>query len=166
MDNRRNSGGYGNKGSRAPYNNKGNFNNEPNPRSSNSDMLKEVPLPDDYVSEAERVIGIIAGMKRNEQISSSKLRNLYSLIINACNADHVNAGEKLSRKSVNMLMSARVRMVYECGRDANVKEFVSTAKLIGYMKAIGDSSEKLTAYANYMEALVAYHRFYKLGGER
>ncbi len=166
MDNRRNSGsGYGNKGPRSS-NNKSNDTPVSNTRQSNSDMLKEVPLPDDYVSEAERVIGIIAGMKRNEQISSSKLRNLYSLIINACNADPVNAGEKLSRKSVNMLMSARVRMVYECGRDANVKEFVSTAKLIGYMKAIGDSSEKLTAYANYMEALVAYHRFYKLGGER
>ena len=38
------------------------------------------------------------------------------------------------------------------------------AKLLEYIKDIGSSRAKLIAFTQYMEALVAYHRFY-IGGK-
>ena len=37
---------------------------------------------------------------------------------------------------------------------------VGAAELIPYLKDIGTSREKLMNYFHYMEALVAYHKFY------
>lgn len=54
----------------------------------------------------------------------------------------------------------RIRTAYEAGRDDTVKTFVEKARLLQYMKGIGSSREDLIRFAHYMEALVAYHRFY------
>ena len=60
------------------------------------------------------------------------------------------------------LMRLRVRMVYDAGRERDVKDFVEQAKLLEYLKGVGDSREEMIRFAHYMEALVAYHRY--LGG--
>ena len=62
-----------------------------------------------------------------------------------------------SESAIGMM---RIRFAYECGRDRNVKNFVSTAHLIEYLKGIRNSREKFMDYARYMEALVAYHKFF------
>lgn len=51
-------------------------------------------------------------------------------------------------------------MLYEAGRDKDVKYFLEVAKLVEYLKDIGTSRAKLLNYFHYMEALVAYHKFY------
>ena len=53
-------------------------------------------------------------------------------------------------------------MVYDAGRERDVKDFVEQAKLLEYLKGVGDSREEMIRFAHYMEALVAYHRY--LGG--
>ena len=61
----------------------------------------------------------------------------------------------------------RVRVLYEAGRDEKtVAPFVKEAKLLEYIKGIGTSREKCLLFAHYMEALVAYHRYYHIGNER
>ena len=42
------------------------------------------------------------------------------------------------------------------------KTYVEQAKLLEYLKGVGDSREEMIRFAHYMEALVAYHRY--LGG--
>ena len=48
----------------------------------------------------------------------------------------------------------------------NVDSFVKEVKLLEYLKGIGTSREKCLLFAHYMEALVAYHRYYHIGNER
>ena len=69
---------------------------------------------------------------------------------------------ELSAESKLKLMRLRVRMVYDAGRERDVKDFVEQAKLLEYLKGVGDSREEMIRFAHYMEALVAYHRY--LGG--
>ena len=58
----------------------------------------------------------------------------------------------------------RVRILYDAGREKDaVKSFVEAAHLLQYIKGIGTNREKFINFANYMEALVAYHRY--LGGD-
>ena len=54
----------------------------------------------------------------------------------------------------------RVRLVYEAGRDDTVKNFVKKCKLLEYIKGVGDDLNKFFAFSQYMEALVAYHRYF------
>ena len=60
----------------------------------------------------------------------------------------------------------RVRLAYECGRDNAVKAFVQKAELTEYLKKIHNSRENLEQFANYMEALVAFQRYYSADKNR
>ena len=53
--------------------------------------------------------------------------------------------------------------MYECGREPKVKEFVKEAEIIELLKEIGQSKKNYLLFSNYMEALVAFHKFY--GGQ-
>ena len=122
-----------------------------------------LPLPRDYVDEAEKVIRRIA-LERNK-ITTSKIRNLHSLVSDIYNAENLREDARLLPESVTALTKMRIRVVYEAGRDErSVKPFVNEAKLIEYIKGIGTDRAKLMDFAHYMEALVAYHRFY-IGGK-
>lgn len=131
-----------------------------------SPSISAQPLPADYVDAAEQVILNLTALGTQNVITNTKLRNLYSLITDISNVENLRAEEDLLPKSQTQLMMARVRMVYEAGRDNNVKHFLQTAMLLEYLKDIGTSREKLMQYSHYMEALVAYHRFHIGGRER
>ena len=66
----------------------------------------------------------------------------------------------MSQESVEGLMMARVRVAYEAGRDPEVSKFVKEAKLMEYIKGVGKDRKEFLRFARYMEALVAWHRFY------
>lgn len=55
-----------------------------------------------------------------------------------------------------------VQLAYQSGRENAVKVFVEEAELILALKEC-DTKEKLIRYCRYMEALVAYFKYY--GGE-
>ena len=65
-------------------------------------------------------------------------------------------------ESKRQIQMARVRMIYEAGRDDNVRRFLEQSHLIAYLKGIGDDRARLIQYTQYLEALVAYHRY--MGG--
>lgn len=54
----------------------------------------------------------------------------------------------------------KVRVAYQAGRDKAVRQFVDQADLIGKINDIGHDLAKYEAFARYMEALVAYHKYY------
>ncbi|MCD7927268.1 MAG: type III-A CRISPR-associated protein Csm2 [Oscillospiraceae bacterium] len=116
--------------------------------------MQAEPLPRDYVDCAERVIGQHSG------ITTSKLRNLLSQFVDAYNRETLRTEETLTQESMDALTMARIRILYEAGRDNNVKSFVEAAKLLPYLKDIRDSRDKLIQYYHYLEALVAYQKFY------
>ena len=129
--------------------------------------IQAANVPADYVDAADNVMRSISEEKRSIQITTSKLRNILSLISPIYDRERIRNEAELLPESVTGLQMMRVRVLYEAGRDEKtVKPFVEKAKLLEYIKGIGTSREKCLLFANYMEALVAYHRFYHIGTER
>ena len=148
---------YGNNGG---YNSRPNYGGHPQPGRPYRppEETKPLPLPDDYVDQAERVMQIYC-----KKITTSKIRNLLSLVSDIYNVENLRTERELLPESVTALTMMRIRTVYEAGREGDVKSFVLDAKLLEYIKGIGTDREALIRFAHYMEALVAYHRF--LGGK-
>ena len=122
---------------------------------------KPLPLPEDYVDAAEAVMRKLAG--NNRRITTSKIRNLLSLVSDIYNVENLRDAPQLLPESQTALAMLRIRVVYEAGREQKVKDFITGAKLLEYIKGIGNNRERLIGFAHYMEALVAYHR-YLIGG--
>lgn len=128
-------------------------------------------LPDNFVDVAQVALNRVArkhyrdnnGQERWDfNITTSKIRKLLGLVIDIYNAEHRRTEETLLEKSVLAVQMARVHIVYEAGRDAAVRQFVEASKLLPYIKGIGNSRANLIRYTQYLEALVAYHRY--MGG--
>ena len=117
---------------------------------------KPLPLPENYVDAAEAVI---RKLDKRRAITTSKLRNLLSLVSDIYNVENLRNAPQLLPESRTALTMLRIRTVYEAGREPKVKDFVAEAKLLEYIKDIGNDREKLINFSHYMEALVAYHRF-------
>ena len=123
------------------------------------DIIEAEPLPEDYVEKAEEVIKGLIDKKIN--ITTSKIRNLLSFVSEIYNIENNRDDPELLPRSQSLLTMMRIRTVYEAGRERKtVKVFVEDAKLLQHIKDIGKSREKLIDFSHYMEALVAYHRFY------
>ena len=57
----------------------------------------------------------------------------------------------------------KVKAAYQMGRERTVNEFMNKAGIPAKIDAIGNSIHAYEEFANYMEALVAYHKYY--GGQ-
>ena len=138
-------------------------NNNYRPAPQQPPEIKALPLPDDYVDAAEAVMRRLAS--NSNRITTSKIRNLLSLVSDIYNVENLRDDPQLLPESKASLTMMRIRTVYEAGRERDtVGEFVKEAKLLEYIKGIGNDREKLIDFAHYMEALVAYHRFL-IGGK-
>ena len=167
-DNGRSYGGGGYNNSRSGYSNSYNGNRSGsgsyNNRSSYGKQ-KELPpeitpkkVPEDYVDEAERIMRSL--MSQPKKVTTSKIRNLLSLVTDIYNTENIRTEEKLLPESIVKLNLMRVRVAYECGRDDTVKSFVAQTNLLEYLKGISTDRADLIRFAHYMEALVAFHRYF------
>lgn len=149
-----NGNNYGGRDNRGGYPNQ---NRQANQRPSNQQApeIKPETVPENYVDKAEAVIKDL-----RFTITTSKIRNLLSLISDIYNVEKLSTGADISAASAAKIGMMRVRTAYEAGRDSATKDFVEKAKLLQYLKGIGTDREKLIRFAHYMEALVAYHKFY------
>ncbi|MGX8706923.1 MAG: type III-A CRISPR-associated protein Csm2 [bacterium] len=130
-------------------------------RSSARPPVKPQPLLEDYVGAAEAVIRHIEETDARNVISTSKLRSLFSLFTDIYDEVTLSGQAQLTRPQVSALNTARVRVYYEFGRDEkSVGGFIRNAKLLEYMMDIGNDAEKLLRFYQYMEALVAFHRYF------
>ena len=123
-----------------------------------AEEIRAEALPAEYVDSAEQVMRKV--MEEGSRITTSKIRNLLSLVSDICNAENIRTEAELLPESITSLMMMRIRVVYEAGREPSVRAFVKEVKILEYLKDIGKSREKLINFAHYMEALVAYHRFF------
>lgn len=159
-------GGYNN--NRSGYSNSYNGNRSSsgsyNSRSSYGQQ-KELPpeitpkkVPEDYVDEAERIMSNL--MRQPKKVTTSKIRGLLSLVTEIFNVENLRTEEALLPESVVKINLMRVRVAYECGRDDTVKSFVAQTNLLEYLKGISTDRADLIRFAHYMEALVAFHRYF------
>lgn len=129
-----------------------------------------------YVDEAEKVIQSLIvtetwknGDKKrnkNKEVTTNQLRNILSLFTELYDMVRNQPEKDIAENVVSHIQYVRMRVVYSAGRDENVKKFVSQSGLLDHLKEIGSSRENLLLVCRYMEALVAYHKFYGLGSDK
>lgn len=130
-------------------------------------MLKTIDQ-DNYVDEAEKVIKTLKSRKnpRNGKdipmVTTSKIRNLLAMTSDIYNETLSVSEPKLPERLCSRIEYLRVRFIYEAGKDQDgkVKDFVETAKILDILKEIKGEKENFLLFAHYMEALVAFHKFY------
>lgn len=96
-------------------------------------------------------------------VTTSKIRNLLAMTSDIYNQVLTYNSEKMDNDIVGRIEYLRIRVMYECGREPKVKEFVQKAEIIELLKEIGNSKKNYLLFSRYMEALVAFHKYY--GGQ-
>ena len=118
-----------------------------------------------YVEEAERVIIKLTKLKdtRNRPVSlvtTSKLRNLLALTSDIYNEVMGQNEDTLKEEICSRIEYLRVRFLYEAGREPAVRRLVEEAKLLEVLKGIHGSKKNFILFSRYMEALVAFRKYY------
>ena len=116
-----------------------------------------------YVEDAEKVFKDWYST-RDKKITTSKIRGLLSGMSDIYNDVVRVEGEELPQDIVDRIQYMKVQFVYEYGRDdkkdGSVRRFINESKILNKIDKIGTSKKKFIEMERYMEALVAYHRFY------
>ncbi|MCI6029969.1 type III-A CRISPR-associated protein Csm2 [Dialister succinatiphilus] len=133
---------------------------------------------DNYVDRADKVMRALSEEAQksygSKMVTTSQIRKFLTAV-NRVNGkiDQFKNGNKSSasgRIPEDLQMEIKflkVKLAYQIGRAdsgryrANpVKEFADKSGLIGEIDKIGDSLERYENFARYVEALVAFHKFY------
>ena len=114
-----------------------------------------------YVKQAEEVIEIIARTPKGMiKLKTNKIRNMLTLINELYAMAKADNSVKLNEDIQSRVQYTKMKLVYEAGRDNDVKDIINKSELLEYLDSIGDSKEQLMLVCRYMEALVAYHKFH------
>ncbi len=118
-----------------------------------------------YVELAESAIKNLSNRKDKrgnviKMVTTSKIRNLLAITADLYNEVLSVKGEKLPEDITGRINYLKVRFVYEAGRDARVKDLVEEAKILECLNDIKGNRQQFIRFSRYIEALVAYHRFY------
>lgn len=123
----------------------------------------------DIAAEAEKVIkGLMHEDRKGNQVIDLKTNQIRKVLtavnaltgrIDLFKAKHGQT-DVLSDELAAEVKYLKVKCVYQAGREEAVKKFVDSAKLIQRIDDVGNSIPKYEDFARYIEALVAYHKFY------
>lgn len=120
---------------------------------------------DNYVDKAEEVIKQLKFAKDDRGrdkvlVTTSKIRNILSMVSDIYNDAVLLQDDELTDDIKERINYMRLRFYYEAGRDDSVRAFINEADIIGLVKSIGNSRRKYILFSRYMEALVAFRKFY------
>lgn len=126
----------------------------------------------DVVTEAEKAIEGLKYKDKNNRdridVTTSQIRKFLTAVNVVRNKVDLykvkNKGaEALSKELTAEIKFLKVNLLYQAGRTAAVKQFMTVSKLDIIIDSIGDSLVRFVKFTKYVEALVAYHKF--LGGK-
>ena len=113
-----------------------------------------------YVDKAEDVVNNLMRDKKNHLIlTTSKIRNILSMISTIYNQVIHYPSDKLNEDIVERLKYLKMRFAYEAGREKAVKNLIEVAKIFEIIEWIGNDKQKCILFCKYMESIVAYHKF-------
>ena len=123
----------------------------------------------DIVRKAENVINLLKHPNRMGDLVITLKTNQIRKFLTAVNitANKVSIyrskypqNKQLSDELADEIRYLQVKLVYQAGRDKVVKDFIDKAELLTLVKGIGNSIVKFEEFCRYVEALVAYHKYY------
>ena len=114
-----------------------------------------------YVDIAEKVLN---NHKENRSaITTSQIRNLLDLLNGLRERLRTERVKELSPDMMSQVQYIKLRFVYAAGRDkesSGVKDFINRSGLIECFDTVKNSPVQFELICKYMEALVAYHKYY------
>ena len=119
-----------------------------------------------YVDVAERHIRKLADQtyprtgKQVPMVTTSKIRNLLAITSDIYNEVVYLREEKLPVDICSRISYLRVRFLYDAGRDPKVKELVVETQILDVLQEIQGSKKNFILFSRYMEALVAFRKYY------
>ena len=126
----------------------------------------------DIAAEAESVIqSLIREDKRGHDrldLKTNQIRKFLAAVTSVTNQIEVWHMQHIDTDVLPDNLAAevkylKVKLAYQAGREKSVKQFAEKARLPQRIDAIGCDRRKYQAFAHFVEALVAYHRFH--GGQ-
>lgn len=126
----------------------------------------------DVAAEAEAVIQSLVYKDRWDHdhldLKTSQIRKFLAAVTSVTNQievwhmKHIDT-DVLPDELAAQVKYLKVKLAYQAGRVDSVKKFAKKAELARRIDAIGCDRRKYQDFAHFVEALVAYHRFY--GGQ-
>ena len=126
-----------------------------------------------YVDTAEKAIikhkneiNQKTGKPYENMVTTSKIRNILSMSSDIYNNVLVIQDDNLSPEIKGRIDYLRIRLMYEFGRDTDnrngypVRRFINDTKILDILKEISGSRANYILFNHYMEALIAFHKFY------
>lgn len=121
-----------------------------------------------YVDKAEKAIRSLRDKAEQQRrgrgelkiVTTSKIRNLLAMTADIYNQVMICQNDKLNDDLKGRIEYLRVRFMYECGREVLVKNFVEEADILSILKEINGSKKNYILFSRYMEALIAFHKYY------
>lgn len=115
----------------------------------------------DYVDQAEQAIKKLSAKKDQKAlVTTSKIRNLLAMVSDIYNDVRNVQGEVLSEELIGKINYMKIRFYYEAGREAKVKDLLMTANVFQIIDEIGGKKKNFLLFSRYMEALVAFRKYY------
>lgn len=120
---------------------------------------------ENYVDMAEKAMKeLCSAIGKNGKaapvVTTSKIRNLLSMVSDIYNDVLNEKNQTLSSAFIGRINYMKIRFYYEAGREPLVKEFLLKAKVLDIIDRIGNSRKNFLLFSQYMEALVAFRKFY------
>ena len=127
--------------------------------------MEDRKIPD-VAAEAEAVVQKLPKDRYgNIALKTSQLRRFLSAVnavtnrIMVYHARHVDE-RQLPLELASEVKYLKVKFAYQAGRMREVREFGEMAQIKERIDRVGDSFREYQCFARYMEALVAYHKYY------
>ena len=125
----------------------------------------------DVVEEAEKAIEKLRKPSRKDpskmviNVTTSQIRKFLTAVnslknkIDVYKINHLNE-DVLSDDLVMEVKFLRVNILYQAKREKAVEDFIRKANIEEHINKIGNSIAKFNEFYKYVEALVAFHKYY------
>ena len=113
-----------------------------------------------YVDMAENAVKRLERNKNGNLIlTTSKIRNILSMISTIYNEVIHHPADKLNEDMVERLKYLKMRFAYEAGREKAVKNLIEVAKIFEIIDWVGNDKQRCILFCKYIESIVSYHKF-------
>lgn len=132
-------------------------------------MIDEKELINKYVMAAEdRIKSLKRGKDNKFGLTTSQLRKFLSMIVSLKQKVEQevrkNHSDTLSADLKMEIYFLKVMISYQAGREQGyghyIQDFIDKTEVIKFIEEIEDDAQKFRIFCKYVEALVAYHKYY------